>query len=113
MSEEKKYNHLEAFYDLYYYLKNNESIYGIDWNRFIVNILLDDAETIISIKVIPDSVFNAQTRILTIVTVNIDNDTTLPDEVHDNQKSVIKYIRKIEKKINIVKCPTCQTKFKP
>lgn len=107
---DQKFNHLESFYDLFTYLKNNENIYGTKWDTFQVNVMLNDNTSIVCIKMIPDSKYVVHTALFDL--------STLPegdfnaDEIHYSRKSVTKYLRKVEKKLDIVQCPNCKTKFK-
>lgn len=111
MSEDNKFNHIESFYDLVFYLRNNERIHGIKWDSFQVNLILDDNITIVCIKMIPDNKFNVITSVFDLSTIP-EGDFN-PDVIHDNKKSLIKYLRKLDKKLDINQCPNCKTKFKP
>jgi hypothetical protein len=109
MSDEKKYNHLESFFDLYYYIKNNMIIHSVNWDKFLINILLNDNESIVSVKMIPDSKYNAVTQLFKMDSIVED---FTPDANHSNFESIIDYIHSTELKIDIRTCPMCRTKFK-
>jgi len=110
MSNEEKFNHLRSFYELYTFFSNNYNVSSVNWDLFQINILLSDNANILCFKLVPGSIFEVHSNMFLVGELPADGQFW-PEEKHYNKNSIVKYIRKKEKKLQIIQCPHCQTKF--